>query len=70
MCPRTAMKSNMVPPSAALRIDYLSILWVGKCVSQERGVGGNSPQCVGLTLELDLSWKRRYMHSLCASGHE
>jgi hypothetical protein len=32
MCPRTAMKSNMVPPSAALRIDYLSILWVGKCV--------------------------------------
>jgi hypothetical protein len=48
MCPRSAiMKSNMVPPSAALRIDYLSIFWVGKCGRQERGLRGLSLRVFG-----------------------
>jgi hypothetical protein len=69
MCPGSAMKSNLVPPSAALRIDNLFILWVGKCGRQEREFG-EFPPMRRLILELDLSWKRRFMHCLFASCHE
>jgi hypothetical protein len=46
MFPGTAMKSNMVPPSAASRIDNLSSCGRVNAGGRKGGVG-NSPQCVG-----------------------